>query len=69
MKSRGYALLGVFQRLFEHMIRIDLPVHQKAFILKQFGEIEGNINKGAPDKVQLGALIGSCRYALDMIEE
>ena len=66
MKSRGYVLLGVFKRLFVHFIKLELPVHQKAFILKQFGEIEGNINKGANDKIQLGALIGSCRYAIDL---
>ncbi len=66
VKANGYSVDGVFKRLFDHIIHLELPVDKKSFILKTFGSIESDINKGAPDRIQLGAIIGCCRYAVDM---
>ncbi|KTW26600.1 hypothetical protein T552_02609 [Pneumocystis carinii B80] len=67
--ERGLALLDIITRVHETLDELELPVNVQSHILDSLATIEYRLSNGASEKVQLSAMIGSIKTAVDLAEK
>lgn len=58
IKAQNYVLADILQELHEEILRKDIPLERKAFILSHMADIEVNLSTNTSENIQLCALIG-----------
>lgn len=64
--ERGYALADIVSRVYETMNELEFPPHVTVYLLEALAEIEYRLAAGCSDKLQLGALVGAFKVALEL---
>ncbi|KAJ3119363.1 Replication factor C (RF-C) subunit [Nowakowskiella sp. JEL0407] len=67
--NKGLALTDIISSLFEVVRGIEIPREARSYLLDKFADIEYKLSMGSSEKIQLGALLGAFKIAVDMIEK
>ncbi|WFD35387.1 Subunit of heteropentameric Replication factor C (RF-C) [Malassezia cuniculi] len=64
--SRGIAPTDLLTGMHELVMNLELPAHARVFLLDQMAQIEYRLSTGASERVQLSALLGAVKAAIDI---
>ena len=67
-QEKGLALQDILSAVFSKSQVYEVPPKARIFLVDALSQIEYNLNAGATDLVQLGAMVGAFKVAVDMIE-
>ncbi|KAI8930308.1 P-loop containing nucleoside triphosphate hydrolase protein [Entophlyctis helioformis] len=67
--EKGLALVDLLGELTVSVSTMDLPVAARVFLLDKLAEIECNVSAGASEDIQLAAMVGAFRLAVDIAEK
>jgi replication factor C subunit 3/5 len=62
-------LVDIISRVFASISKLEIPKSSRTFLIQNMADIEHNLSVGASDKLQLSALVGTFKIAMDMTEE
>jgi replication factor C subunit 3/5 len=63
---KGYALSDVISNIFEDFMKLEMPPKVRSFVIIELAEVESNLSGGAKDCIQLGAVVGIFKIAMEM---
>jgi DNA polymerase III delta prime subunit len=66
--EKGIALNDIISRVFKVIGTLELPKACRVYLIQQMADIEHNLSVGTSDKIQLSALVGAFKVAMDMTE-
>lgn len=64
--SRGIAPTDLLTGMHELVMSLELPPHARVFLLDQMAQIEYRLSSGASERIQLSALLGAVKAAVDI---
>lgn len=65
-EQRGLALDDIITELLPYIARASLPDHAKMYLYQQLADLEYRMAGGASEKLNMAALIGICKFAIQM---
>ncbi len=66
--AKGYALTDIITGLFSSAQRLEMSVEARVFLVDALAAVEYNLTAGTSERIQLGAVVGAFKCAVDMIE-
>ena len=64
--ARGIAPMDLLTGMYELVMALELPPHARAFLLDHMSQIEYRLATGASERIQLSALLGAVKAAVDL---
>jgi replication factor C subunit 3/5 len=65
--DKGLALTDILTQLAIQLSDMEVPAHVRAFMLDRMSVLEYDLNSGATESLQLAALLGIYKAALEMV--
>ena len=64
--NKGLATIDILSRVFKQITTLDIPQTARCFLLIELADIEHHLSAGASEKMQLSAMVGAFKEALDL---
>jgi replication factor C subunit 3/5 len=64
--NKGLATIDILTRVFKQITTLDIPQSARCFLLVELADIEYHLSAGASEKMQLSAMVGAFKEALDI---
>lgn len=64
--EKGTALADLLNGMHDLVLALELPPHARAYLLDQMAQIEYRLSTSASERIQLAALLGAVKAAVDL---
>ncbi|PWN97033.1 putative RFC3-DNA replication factor C, 40 kDa subunit [Tilletiopsis washingtonensis] len=67
--SKGMALADMVNGIYDFLMTVKLPAQSRIYLLDQLGQIEHRLSTGGSERIQLSALLGATKIAVQLSEK
>lgn len=64
--ERGTALTDLLNGVYDMVLHLELPPNARAYLLDQMAQIEYRLSTSASERIQLAALLGAVKAAVEL---
>ena len=66
--DKGIALNDIIAKVYGVISSLELPKQTRIYLIRNMADIEHHLTLGTSDKMQLSALVGAFKIAVDMAD-
>jgi replication factor C subunit 3/5 len=64
--DRCLSLSDILEQVYQHVAGLEMPDQSKMYLIDELATIEYNLSVGTVERIQLAALVGAFKIAIDM---